>query len=132
MRHRCPLCSSSVTLVTSSAMVAGTRACQSKAIFDGHKRVEAWFEPSRALRCGHAHLPHANPECGRKLISRLNLPGSRRACEPLGGLGPAGGALIHFFDGSPNCAADYPTSEQLLFCSTILGRRIEWDGYPDS
>src|SRR5262245_56657524 len=40
MRHRCPLCSS-VTLVKSSTMVAGTRACQSKAILDGHKRVEA-------------------------------------------------------------------------------------------
>src|SRR5262249_20954967 len=73
MRHRCPLFSSSVTLVTSSAMVAGTRACQSKAIFDGHKRVEAWFEPSRALRCGHAHLPHAVASSGGQSGMRAQI-----------------------------------------------------------
>src|SRR5262249_32014141 len=42
------------------------------------------------------HRASANPQAACKLISRLNLPGSRCACEPLGGLGPAGGAHIHF------------------------------------
>src|SRR6266508_2813452 len=36
-----------------------------------------------------------------------------------GRAGARGRGTYPFFDGSPNCAADYPTSEQLLFGSSI-------------
>src|SRR5262245_4174811 len=50
----------------------------------------------------------------------------------VGGPGSTGVTHLHFSIKSPDCSADYPTSEQLLFCSSILARRIEWDGYSGS
>src|SRR5262249_15626983 len=87
---------------------------------------------SCSFRDAQLQRASANPECGCKLTSRLNVPGSRRRRERLGGLWFVGVAHIHFSMESADCAADYPTSKQLLFCSSILGRRIEWDGYPDT
>src|SRR5262245_52313455 len=78
------------------------------------------------------HRASANPEGACKLISRLNLPGSRCACEPLGGLGPAGGAHIHF---SMDHRIALRTIQRPSSCYSVqafLGRRIEWDGYPVS
>src|SRR5215813_8288969 len=81
-----------------------------KAILDAHKRVDAWFEPPRALRRGQAQF--ATRSCVERRRAQVDI-------------------TFEFTGKSvrsrADCCADYPTPEQLLFCSSILARRIEWD-----
>src|SRR5262249_33666485 len=96
-----------------------------KAILDAHKRVEAWFEPPRAVRRSQAQFatrsrverrPIRNVGASRhhvRIYREVGAVASRRA-----GWAPRAQHMSMFLR-ITDCSADYPTSEQLLFCSSI-------------